>query len=176
MLPIAEDRTTSTEIWKDLPQFPKYQISNLGNLRSFRKGRWKPRKAVRYKGGYWRVALRPGGKGPGKLFSLHCLVLEAFVGPCPEGMECRHKDGDSDNNRLDNLEWSTHLDNMRDRKAHGTDNMGARHPMAKMTDEDVHELRRLRADGWNRYQLAERFGISPSTAKKIYLRLLWQHI
>lgn len=42
------------------------------------------------------------------------LVLEAFVGPCPEGMECCHWDDNQSNNRLDNLRWDTHANNVRD--------------------------------------------------------------
>jgi hypothetical protein len=49
---------------------------------------------------------------------VHRLVLEAFVGPCPDGMECCHEDGDSTNNRVDNLRWDTHEANVRERLEH----------------------------------------------------------
>jgi len=66
------------------------------------------------KGGYIRVNL--GGQK--KL--VHRFVLETFVGPCPEGMEARHLDGNPANNRLSNLCWSTHKENVRDQYKHGT--------------------------------------------------------
>ena len=51
------------------------------------------------------------------------LVLEAFVGPCPDGMECRHfPDRDPTNNRLDNVRWGTAQENSDDKKVHGTNN------------------------------------------------------
>lgn len=48
------------------------------------------------------------------------LVLEAFVGPCPRGMEARHLDSNPANCRLSNLEWNTRKVNQCDRKANGT--------------------------------------------------------
>ena len=51
---------------------------------------------------------------------VHHLVLEAFVGPRPDGAECCHGDGDASNNRLSNLRWDTHRANVLDAVAHGT--------------------------------------------------------
>ena len=48
---------------------------------------------------------------------VHHAVLSAWVCPRPEGMECDHINGDSLDNRLCNLEWVTHQENMRRRKA-----------------------------------------------------------
>ncbi len=47
---------------------------------------------------------------------VHHAVLSAWVCPRPEGMECDHLNGDSLDNRLCNLEWVTHRENMRRRK------------------------------------------------------------
>ena len=51
---------------------------------------------------------------------VHRLVLEAFVGPRPAGMECRHLDGDPANNHLENLAWGTSKENGEDMTRHGT--------------------------------------------------------
>lgn len=51
--------------------------------------------------------------------SVHRLVLEAFVGPCPEGMEGCHWDDDNDNNHLSNLRWDTHQANEQDKVRNG---------------------------------------------------------
>ena len=53
---------------------------------------------------------------------VHQLVLDAFVGPCPDGMEACHADDDPTNNRIDNLRWGTRSSNMRDRVANGRHN------------------------------------------------------
>ncbi|TXH10486.1 MAG: hypothetical protein E6R04_05275 [Spirochaetes bacterium] len=55
-----------------------------------------------------------------RTFTVHRLVLEAFVGPRPEGNECRHLDGNPSNNNLGNLAWGTPSENQRDSLAHGT--------------------------------------------------------
>lgn len=52
---------------------------------------------------------------------VHCLVLEAFVGPRPDDLECCHNDGDAFNNHVSNLRWDTRsanaLDAIRHRRA-----------------------------------------------------------
>jgi len=55
------------------------------------------------------------------------LVALTFHGPCPEGMECRHLDGDKLNNKPSNLAWGTRSENTYDKVRHGT------HPMARKT-------------------------------------------
>lgn len=58
--------------------------------------------------------------GERKYQYVHILVLTAFYGPCPEGMEGCHHDGDPLNNRLGNLRWDTHVGNVSDSIRHGT--------------------------------------------------------
>ncbi len=98
-----------------------------------------------------------------KTYKVHTLVLNAFVGPCPEGMECCHNDGDFTNNYVDNLRWDTHQENQRDMVKHGTTNFmpGEIHPNAKLTVEQVREIRKMYASGeWSQKRLAEHFGVS----------------
>ena len=45
---------------------------------------------------------------------VHRMVLEAFVGPCPEGMQCRHLNDVKNDNRLNNLAWGTRKENSAD--------------------------------------------------------------
>ena len=64
------------------------------------------------------VDLIRGGKKHRKYVSR--IVLEAFRGPCPKGMEaCHDPDPDVNNNRLENLRWDTHLENMNDIRKSG---------------------------------------------------------
>jgi len=63
----------------------------------------------------------------GKTVLLHPLILEAFVGPRPEGMIACHWDDNPANNRLSNLRWATPSDNMFDRIRNG------RHRQASQT-------------------------------------------
>ena len=103
-----------------------YEVSDRGRIRSWAKpGRFGGRKAsphciadFRAGDGYRAVGLFDRGR---KLREyVHRLVLLAFVGPCPEGMECRHKNRKRDDNRLDNLEWGTPDDQVEDKIRHGS--------------------------------------------------------
>lgn len=105
-----------------------YEVSDLGRVKALarnttdRLGRRLTvkevvRKPFAQKSGHLRVKLTKDGSS--KTAAVHRLVLEAFVGPCPEGMECLHKDDIPSNNRLDNLRWGTRLENHQDRRKNG---------------------------------------------------------
>lgn len=105
-----------TEIWKPCPGYPGYEVSDLGNVRS-------PKQilvSVVGSHGYLQTQLRRGN-----VRTVHSLVLEAHVGPCPQGMESRHLDGNKLNCRLDNLCWGTPKQNGKDKIRHGTARSGA---------------------------------------------------
>ena len=118
------------EIWKSIPNYPRYEVSNLGRVRSYHghdfkspnagKPLSKPKikKLTFDKGcGYLRVGLF---NSEGHILALvHQLVLTAFIGPRPEGMESCHNDGDRLNNHVDNLRWDTRINNFKDRDKHG---------------------------------------------------------
>lgn len=102
------------EIWKPVPGFVKYEVSNLGRVRRCVPGRstrigkvLKPQP----KNGYFTVLL--SGPNGFKHRSVHRLVAAAFLGPCPDGYEVNHKDRVRSNNRLDNLEYMTPSDQQR---------------------------------------------------------------
>jgi len=97
------------EIWKDIPNYEGlYQISNLGNVKSFYKNNIKGKKLKfgTTRKGYLFVILRKNKKG--KLYTIHRLVALTFI-PNPHNyLEINHKDENKKNNRVDNLEWCTH--------------------------------------------------------------------
>lgn len=119
------------EVWKPIVGFEgEYEVSNLGRVRTVehvvvrRNGipqsiPARIRKTYAHpKTGHLAVRLRSRDR----VFrsGVHQLVLEAFVGPRPEGHEGCHHDGDPTNNRLDNLHWGTKSENNLDRVRHGT--------------------------------------------------------
>lgn len=128
------------EEWRDIDGLPFYQVSNLGRVKSLFTLR--PVKRKRPVPVYDRIMTqhklygkdRQGNKRAQPValmvnpcinwkmhyLYVHSLVLTAFVGPKPEGMECCHRDGNPLNNHIDNLRWGTHSDNMQDSIRHGT--------------------------------------------------------
>lgn len=103
-------------------------------------GGWRRLSVKRRKDGlrYCRVQLRANqGRGRRLTRYVHRLVLEAFIGPCPDGQQALHGDRDTANNRLTNLRWGTPAENAADKYRHGTIPSGVAHPRAAMSDVDV---------------------------------------
>lgn len=126
---------------------------------------------------YLRAGIRIGGRKQ-KVLAHHC-VLWAFVGPCPPGMECRHLDGNVLNNTRRNLAWGTKQENMEDQRTHGTNPAGQRKFNAKLSDDDVLEIRRCYSrqyGGRHSLRLAQRFGVSVSTIQSVVSRSTWRHL
>jgi hypothetical protein len=111
--------------------------------------------------GYLEVQIR------GKHRLVHRLVLEAFVGPCPDGMECCHDDGNPSNNRLDNLRWDTKRNNQNDRLRHGTHIRGERNRIAKLTDAQAEEVRQMSREGMTIMQIVNTTGFNRNTVGRI---------
>jgi hypothetical protein len=104
------------------------------------------------------------------------LILEAFVGPCPDGLRCLHADGNSTNNTLANLRWGTAAENSADSVRHGTSNRGERHPLAKLTEWDVREIRRKRAEGATTVSIAGEYGVTACTITDVCNRKTWWYV
>lgn len=96
------------EVWKDIPKYEeKYQASNFGNIRSKTyEGRniIKNLKLTKRKDGYLQVQLYE------KKFLVHRLVAITFLGN-KENLVVNHKDGNKENNNVNNLEWVTSSEN-----------------------------------------------------------------
>ena len=183
------DRDSTTR-FLPVPGFPNYMIGDDGTL--WGQSTWHKRypPIVGTLGPRWhRINKKPGKNGyilvtlhrkPGNPrrcnIYLHTLVLEAFVGKCPHGMECCHDNGIRVDCRLSNLSWGTRLKNMQDKRRHGTQLFGERVPIAKLTDEKVVKLRRRRDEGLTFNQLAREFGISFEAARKVVYRRTWRHV
>lgn len=100
-------------VWRPVPGVPGYQVSDGGQVRSWSP--WKRGELLQPwldKDGYQYVSLYRGGEKHTR--RVHRLVLEAFVGPCPDGHQAAHWDGDKTNNRVSNLRWASPADNVAD--------------------------------------------------------------
>lgn len=125
--------------------------------------------------GYRYVSARiPGRRWPQTL-RIHVAVLLAWIGPAPEGQEGRHLNGDQGDNTLGNLRWSTHLENIADKYAHGTMARGEQSCRAKLTEADVRAMRSL-WPGLTQRVLADRYGVSKSNVGMVVRRETWGHL
>ncbi|MDX3067154.1 HNH endonuclease [Streptomyces sp. ND04-05B] len=108
-----------------------------------------------------------------KAVSVHRLVFEAVKGPMPDGLVVNHINSDRSDNRPENLEAVTHVDNMWHMRAmdrHPTVKptaRGEKHPKAKLTDAQVEEMRKRFTKGESVPKLAAEYGVSRSHAYKL---------
>lgn len=118
------------ERWVSVPGYEGfYEVSDRGGVRSLERripdgrGRMRriaprDRRHTTLPVGYQQIQLHRDGTSVARL--VHRLVLEAFIGPPPPGMEACHNNGDVTDNRLTNLRWDSHQANMQDAIRAGT--------------------------------------------------------
>lgn len=164
--------------------FPHYRIGSDGSTWSLhgrgpkRKGRDRTKwsRLKQYAGEYghlWVLLYNDAGT---KKYLVHRLVLLAFVGPCPEGMECRHfPDGDASNNHLENLQWATHAVNQRDRILQGTSCSGETNSNAKLKDSDIPIIHKLRNSGKTYKSIADIYGVTLQNIRYIIKGKTFKH-
>ncbi len=158
-----------------------YDVSTLGRVRSImrtvqigsnlRTARGGPVSPILGSRGYYVVNLTANGKRR-QLF-LHKLVLEAFVSRRPDGMEACHNDGNRLNCSLENLRWDTRSGNHKDKRKHGTWQVGEKANNSKLTEEVVIEIRRR---GLSAVRAQREYGLSRTNAKRIVRGDTWWYL
>lgn len=145
------------EEWQPVAENPRYSVSNFGNVRGPYGNVLKPQ-AIK-NGGHLTINWQRDKKHYRRY--IHRLVLEAFVGPCPDGMEVLHLDDDPTNNHIDNLRYGTHAENM------------ATLPHKRLTDDDV---RLIRSGIHYNWELCDHFKISKVTVCQVKARKTYAYI
>lgn len=161
------------EIWKGIPDYPNYEVSNMGRVKRLGYYHKTPTGQSFYVaeniqngspdgGGYTMcgVSNEKGEKRP----KIHRLVAKVFI-PNPENKpEVNHINMIRTDNRVTNLEWCDRIGNMRHRLK-----MGGYVNNTKLTEEDVTFIRE---NANKRYgiqkELAKKFNVDASTINKIY--------
>lgn len=161
------------EVWRPVAGFDDcYHISNMGRIKSLERkaATWNGGRTIHARimsptlnrrNGYFAVNLQRARRIKTRL--VHALVLEAFVGPAPDGYETRHLNGVRNDNRLSNLAWGSKLENMRDQYAHGTRKRGAR-AGAKLTPKMVDMILN---SGLTGVELSKRLGLGTATICRV---------
>ena len=181
-----------TEEWSTVKRSTDHEISNCGKIRrridsqnsNFKKGFVLKQQFNRK--GYKYVLLYINRKRTTCL--IHRLVLEAFVGPCPNGMNTNHKNGIKDDNNLSNLEWVTYSENLKHAFRLGLNKpqnqKGEKNKNAKLKNKDIRHIRKLLASDLfkqknyklTQTKIAKMFGVPQQTISAIKMGIQWFHI
>ncbi|MEU1200162.1 NUMOD4 domain-containing protein [Streptomyces sp. NPDC005813] len=159
-----------SEEWRAVPGWSGYFVSDEGRVRG-KSGRiLKPWSNGT---GYVQVSLlRPGRR---RTVSVHRLVLEVFVG-AGRALQGAHGNGDSTDNRLANLRWSTPAENNADKLTHGTQVRGEASNLARLKEADVRDIRKRVTAGETQRTLAAEYGVHFATVSAIVRRKSWGHV
>ena len=160
---------TQTEVeWRDIPGYEgRYRVSNDGRIYSLISS--LVMKQFKLTHGHLAVMLYFNGVG--KIHPVHVLVASAFVGVRPPGYYTHHKNEDRQDNRPDNLEYKTPEDHTGDHVR------GEKSVCAKLTENQVREIRRLHSTGESSYRkLAKIYEVSCFTISDVIRRRNWRHV
>lgn len=180
LLKKMENLEEGQERWKPVMGFEsQYECSDMGRFRSilYRNSnvtKIKPTPKILGQHlttrGYFTVYIKNKNR------RAHRVILETFIGPCPDGHETCHLNGIRHDNRLVNLKWGTGKENSSHRKIHGTDACGERSGTSKLKNEDIPAIFHLRKIGKTLQEIATLYGVSKSSIGNITTRKKWAHI
>ncbi len=180
----------STETWRPVVGYEGcYEVSDHGGVKRVKRGpaTWPGRilRPARDRKGYLYVALCQGDNSTKRRFPVHRLVLAAFVGPCPPGLQVNHKNGVQADNRIGNLEYVTARENMRHARVvlgrvMGGGGRGESIGNSKLNESAVRDIRRRYRPRVVTYkQLATDYGVAESTVHRVVNRDQaggWAHV
>lgn len=153
----ADPQITAKEIadeqWREIPSLPGYEASNLGRVRN------KDTHQLRRQGYRGTTTLYPAVSIEARHYYTHRLIAEAFIGLCPERHEVDHIDGNSFNNRAENLDYVTRRENIK--RAQGrliAKHLGRAPWMAIYDAALAGQIIPILPGGCNRGHTAEQFG------------------
>lgn len=170
---MASEYVSLTDEFKAIPGFDGYYARRDGSLWSaWQKGpipgmkagsisrtgkKLRKLRGKRHASGHMEAKLRSR-----KFVKWHHMVLLAFVGPRPAGMECRHLNGIPDDNRIENLAWGTRKENIADTIRHG------RFSTRRKRDEaTLLAVRIMFEAGEPIIRIAKKFKMHPKTVKRV---------
>ena len=171
------------EIWKDLDEF--YEGSSYGQVRSKSRMVYSTYGGVYIKEGrtlkqndngqgYLQVSLCYDGKK--KTERVHRLVALLFIENPNKLPKVNHKDLNKRNNKVDNLEWCTQLQNVQHAKSNGLLTRGETAINSKLTEAAVVDIKEMIRNGFSNKEIAEIFSVHPGTINCIRTGRNWSHV
>jgi DNA-binding transcriptional regulator YiaG len=180
------------EVWKEVPGFSDYAVSNLGRVMRSNPSKTHPGvkilKQTVSSRGYNTCSFFKNGKY--YRFAVHRLVCSVFHGPAPSAFhEAAHNNGLRHMNDASNVRWVTRRENEADKVRHGTVAKGIRHGRAtkpectargernnhaRLTPSDVLTIRATSQIG--DAEMAKQYGVTRATVNMIRSRKTWRHI
>ena len=162
--------------------YPAYRVSDSGVVQSRWRlgGNHKKSKGGEFTETWKTLTPFPDGKSylqvtlcdgirKGKTHRVHNLVTQVFIGLRPKGLVNRHLDGNPKNNRIENLQYGTYLENENDKKRHGTWDT-----RCALTPDKALLIREKAAAGKKRKHLAAEFEVSVVTIGRIITNKIWR--
>jgi hypothetical protein len=159
------------EIYKIIPDYPNYEASNLGNIRTLKTG--KIRKLQERKDGYLQVGLYVNNKI--QFQQVHRLI--AFAWLQNRNNIINHIDSNRNNNNVTNLEWCDNSHNQLHAIKNGAENKkNEEHPSTTLKNKQVLEMRKLYKNGSSYKELSKKYNKPYSTIYNIINRYYWKNI
>ena len=158
------------EIWKTIDGYENYQVSNLGNVKNLKTNR------ILKKGNSRSYICQTLSKENNpKTFKTHRLIAFAFIINKFNKPYINHINGIKTDNRVENLEWCTHSENMKHADLTGLRKMGKGEKSCnvKLSEKDILDIRN---SNLTQRQLAKNYNIHFATISSIILKKSWKHI
>jgi len=152
----------SKEIWTKIyynNEKLHYSVSDCGQIRNDKTGNILAQSSDDNNYKFITLELNDGTR---KMFRVHRLVASMFMPVrCSDEIEVNHKDGNTSNNNIENLEWCTHAENMKHANANNLikRNTGDDHPGCKYSDKFIDDVVSLMRQGLNNREICDRLNI-----------------
>jgi len=161
------------EVWKSIKDYPNYEISNLGRVKSLQRfvNHYHGGKALKKEKilnpnkcifGYYSVTLFDGYKY--KMYKIHRLVGINFILNSLNKKEINHINGIKTDNRLENLEWCTRSENTIHSYKTGLQKINK-----KVSENQLIEIKKILNKDILQKDIALKFNLSQTIISKIKL-------